>query len=132
MAEGCLAARVRKVSRIVNAVFDEELSHLDLNASRLTLLSAIAVTPNIRASRLAKALAIEKSTMSRNLSGLEQDGLITVAVDGRDRRLKLTPAGQSLVETARPSWNRAQERAREILGPLADALLERYPNPGDP
>lgn len=132
IARGCLAARARKVSRLVTSIYDEELAPYHLNASRMNLLVAIGLSPGITASRLGSMLAIEKSTMSRNMAALEQAGWIKQSTDGRDHPLELTPEGQSQVELALPGWERAQQRTEVALGTLAEAFMVRYPMPGDP
>ncbi|MEZ4459089.1 MAG: MarR family winged helix-turn-helix transcriptional regulator [bacterium] len=132
IASGCLMARARKVSRLVTLIYDDALRPHGLNASRMNLLVAVGLSPGITSHKLGEYLEIEKSTMSRNMGQLEDAGLIVQEKVGRQRRLYLTPDGEARIAEAKPSWEQAQEAARETLGSLADAMLERYPMPGDP
>jgi DNA-binding MarR family transcriptional regulator len=61
---------------------------------------------------------MDRSTLARELAPLERRGLVAIE-PGRDRRQRvvtLTPAGDALVETARPAWRDAQRAVRESFG----------------
>jgi DNA-binding MarR family transcriptional regulator len=133
MAEQCLCFRARRVSRLITRMYDEELRPLGIHATQLTLLNAITLLEDTRGAtvaRLAGVLAMDQTTLSRNLRPLEARGLVGVARLPDDRRvrvLRLTPAGAEMVAAALPLWERAHARLVAALGPAAAAeLRERF------
>jgi DNA-binding MarR family transcriptional regulator len=128
MAAECLCFRARRVSRALTRLYDEELRPLGIQATQLTLLNAIALSgeAGARMGGLVEVLAMDSTTLSRNLRPLQRAGLVTVGRLPADRRVRvvaLTPAGQRLIEDALPLWQRAHERIISFLGPEAAAEL---------
>lgn len=125
----CVGLRSRKLSRVVTRIFDDRLREHNLTATQFTLLAASARIDPPRAGDLCVYLAMEKSTLSRNLGRLARRGLISLAAgaDGRERLVSLTREGQKALVSAFPAWELAQEKATEVLGKDAvvslDALL---------
>ncbi|MGH7658478.1 MAG: MarR family winged helix-turn-helix transcriptional regulator, partial [Gemmatimonadales bacterium] len=81
MADECLCFRARRVSRALTRMYDEVLRPLGIHATQLTLLSAIALSADgdeegATMSGLAEVLAMDGTTLSRNLRPLENDGLV--------------------------------------------------------
>jgi DNA-binding MarR family transcriptional regulator len=81
------------------------------------LLSAIASRPGCSQSTLARTLAFDKTTLSRNLALLKRNGWVehAAADDQRERGLRPTAAGEDLLTAARPGWRRAQNRLRSKM-----------------
>ena len=126
IARQCLANQVRLLGRAVSAVYDEELRPLGLKVSQLNVLVAIATLGAPRPSDLAGALRVDKSTLSRNTERMRRSGwLATRSGEGRSVHLTLTAAGRRLLERATPAWERAQDRARELIGARAADELAR-------
>lgn len=129
MAAECLCFRVRRVSRALTRMYDEALQPLGLQSTQLTLLNAITMADTgggAAMGRLADILALDPTTLSRNLRPLEKAGLVRVARSPSDRRVRLvllTPAGQRRVEDAFPLWQQAHERVVAALGSDAAAEL---------
>jgi DNA-binding MarR family transcriptional regulator len=133
MAADCLVFRVRRVARVLTRLYDEALRPLGLHANQLTLLNAIALCDEASGgegapmSRIADVLAMDLTTLSRNLRPLEKSRLIEVRplpVDRRVRVASLTRSGQQLIENALPLWRHAHARVVEALGPEAAAELK--------
>ena len=62
-------------------------------------------------------LALERSSLSRNLSLLKQRGLIAPAGGrGRAVRYAVTEAGLALMEAALPVWDAVQRRLEAEIG----------------
>ncbi|WP_239501619.1 MarR family winged helix-turn-helix transcriptional regulator, partial [Stenotrophomonas maltophilia] len=58
-------------------------------------------------SAVAALLAMDRTTLTANLKPLERRGLLEAAIDQADkraRRLRLTPAGRSVLAEAVPIW----------------------------
>lgn len=121
MAEECLCFRARRVSRALTRLYDEELRPLGIQATQLTLLNAVALGGEAGASmsRLADVLAMDPTTLSRNLRPLEREGLLEIIRSPADRRVRLarlTAEGNRRVADALPLWERAHRRVVEALG----------------
>ena len=126
----CVCASVRRAARLVTQIYDEEFrGHLE--ASQFALLSALERQPDSNQSMLARALGMDKTTLSRNLSLLATKGWIErqTATDQRERGFRLTPAGRGLLKAARPAWRRAQARLRSTMtGEQWDQMRKAFRN----
>jgi DNA-binding MarR family transcriptional regulator len=130
IAAHCLLMRTRRLSRLTTRLYVDQMAHLGLSVGQFSVLTAVGCAPGVRAADLVHALDLERSTLSRELAGLVNRGLVhSEPVDGRSQALALTPAGEALLADARPHWERAQAEAAEALGPIGDLLLERF-SPG--
>ena len=114
----CGCFNTRKAARAVTRFYDGMLAPSGLKATQLTMLGAISISGPARMSELADMLALDKTTLTRNLKLLEADGLIaiTAGVDRRVRVVALTGAGTDALDSALPLWREAQRRMAEHLG----------------
>lgn len=123
--------RVRQASRLLTRIYDECLRPLGIQESQLSVLVAVAMHGEAGAtmSKLAAALVMDRTTVTRNVVPLEKAGLLRVArsaEDARSRVIVLTRAGERMIESAHPLWQNAQERIRHTLGAARfDALRAR-------
>jgi hypothetical protein len=117
---GCLALRVRRLSRLLTRLHERELRPLGLTAAQLTLLAAIDLAGPVPASKLGARLDLEKSTLSRNLARMKQAKWVSDHAGW-----VLSAGGKAVLADALPAWERAQEKSRKMLGPQAVGTLER-------
>src|ERR1700730_16330140 len=116
-ATSCACQRVRMAARAVTRAYDRALRPCGLRSTQFAILVAASVAGGIPLHRLAEALGLERTTLTRNLAAIEREGLIEVAdVDGRPRKVIVLPAGETLLTQALLLWNQAQQRLREKLG----------------
>ena len=107
--------------------------HPGLSLVAHSLLSFVAAEPEPRASDIAVAYGLDKSTISRQIAQLEDRGLLARAGERPGRRghvLELTPAGAELLKRAERSSRRTlaahlREWRDEEVEALAD-LLARF------
>ena len=125
--EPCLAARIRRVHRIVSRTYDAALKDHGLTAAQLdVLMTLLTAARSVRRIELARALEMERSTVTRNLDRLVDRGLVT-AVDGDtpgEARVEVTTAGRQAAEEAADAWFSAQRAIRQQLGEDGVAALE--------
>jgi len=76
---GCNNFKLRQLMRRFSQHYDAELGNSGLKATQYSLLSHIAQLGPIRPGELAHAMAIDASTLTRNLKPLAAAGWITVA-----------------------------------------------------
>jgi DNA-binding MarR family transcriptional regulator len=119
----CLGYRSRRLARAVTRLYNDRLRPLGLNLTEMNLLAAIAAQRSVQPARLGHAMALEKSTLSRNSSRLVERGWIEIRdhPDGRGVLLTVTAAGNQMLLDALPAWREAQERAQSLV---AEALVD--------
>jgi DNA-binding MarR family transcriptional regulator len=119
-ARECLGLRARLLSRLISATYDEAFGKLGLKGSQFTLLNAVANSNAARPSELAKVLAMDESTLSRNVDRMCARGWLRLEAghdDRRSHRVFITPQGAGMLKKAYPAWLRAQSEVTKQLGP---------------
>jgi len=116
--ESCACQKVRMAARAVTRAYDDALRPVGLRATQLAVLVAIAVEGAMSITALAKSMIMDRSTLTRNLRPLEEEGLVAVGLEGwrRSRTLEVTAKGRSRLAEALPLWKQAQETLRRKLG----------------
>jgi DNA-binding MarR family transcriptional regulator len=124
----CLCTKLRKASRAVTQRYDEALAPTGIRSTQFSVLVALAHAPEVPLSRLAQALVMDRTTLTRNLSPLIRDGLVEErpAADGRVRLFALTARGKKTFEAALPAWKVTQAQMTrslaEDVAPMIRAL----------
>ena len=121
----CTGHNLRRASRAMTQVYDAALAPSGLKSTQFNLLAALAKLGELPLTRLAEALVLDRTTLTRNLRPLIEQGLIRSGgdEDRRVRRLSLTAKGRRKFEQALPHWRGAQERLVTDLGPERWARL---------
>ena len=114
----CTCANLRKAARIVTQAYDAALQPVGLKATQLTVLATLANRGDMPLTRLAEALVMDRTTLTRNLKPLERQGLIRIEqeADQRVRKVTLTEAGARILKQAQPFWEQAQSQIHKKLG----------------
>lgn len=123
---GCLAGRLRKLARRVTSLYEEAMRAHNLTAAQSSVLAASAHMDPARPAIICRMLAMDASTLSRNLDRLEARGLVETVPgeDGRERPYQVTEAGKQILVAVLPAWRQAQMKARNEMGDvLADAVF---------
>ena len=130
IAAECIAVRVRLLNRTITAIYDDALRPLGLTAGQLNVLVIIARRGPISPSEIAGRLNMAKSTVSRNLARIRDNGWITVTAgeSGHKQRLTLNGRGKALLERALPAWEEAQTQTKAVLGQRGADSIHRIGN----
>ncbi|MGO9062511.1 MAG: MarR family winged helix-turn-helix transcriptional regulator [Candidatus Binataceae bacterium] len=118
MHRECIGFRVRKLNRMITAIFDGALSKAGLKISQFTLLVAVANLERAKPAELTRALQMDESTLSRNVERMRAKGWLRIVAD-EDRRshsIEVTDKGQELIRKCYPAWEQAQEEVTKRLG----------------
>lgn len=121
----CSGVHSRLAARRITQFLDREVSPSGLSLAQLGLMARVATATDDRIGGLAKQMALDQSTLSRNLRALEGAGLVEIAVAERDLRRRavwLTEAGARRLETAIPLW---RDALRKLTGRLDVRLVRR-------
>jgi DNA-binding MarR family transcriptional regulator len=117
VSETCVCLHTRMAARAVTRAYDAAFAPLDLGATQFTLLAAIAAEPSRSVTEMADRLALERTSLSRNLALLQRRGLIAIggAAPGRSVSYIVTPEGESLLAQALPLWREVQAKLESSL-----------------
>lgn len=123
---GCTCLRLRKASRRVTQIYDRSLEEVGMTVTQYGLLGHLVRLDGIGVGPLADMLAMDPTTLTRNIRPLERQGFVAVKPDPSDkraRRLHLTSAGRAAFDKAKPAWTRAQKHIERTLGEVATPAL---------
>lgn len=126
VTRNCLLTRTRSISRVVTSIYDQALRNYNVNSSQFSMLVLIAKLNGASRAELGRANHLERSTSTRNLQLLLDEGWVEEIIPehGRSRPLVLSGAGRELLITAMPAWRGAQQTAKKMIGEAgASALL---------
>lgn len=121
----CTSFQLRRVSRLVGRRYDAHLAAVGLKTTQYSLLSTLERVGAMRAVDLARLLALDASTLTRNLEPLVEAGWVESApgADRRTRVLRLTRKGAAQRQRGRAHWQAAQRELAELLGPRTLSAL---------
>lgn len=122
----CHCQALRQAARRVSALYDAAMAPLGLRVSQFGILSRLRAGGPRGIQALAAELAMDRTTLGRNIRPLERDGLLAAIPDPDDKRarlLSLTPAGADLVARAMPAWQQAQAAYEAQYGAEPAAAL---------
>jgi DNA-binding MarR family transcriptional regulator len=116
--ENCVCFNLRWVSRAVSQFFVGELHHHGLLPTQTPILGLLAARPEASMAEVSDWLAMDRTTLVRNLRPLERDGLVKATGKGRGNKvsLTLTPKGKAALGKFIPDWRKSQSKIIKTLG----------------
>ncbi|GIX11946.1 MarR family winged helix-turn-helix transcriptional regulator [Elioraea sp.] len=121
----CLCLHAQRAARTLARRFDEAFRPLGLTNGQFSLMMALSGPEPPPMGRIARFLAMDRTTLTAALKPLERRGLVEVRphpTDRRSRVLLLTRAGRALLARAVPIWC---ETHREVESVLAQGEADR-------
>ena len=115
----CNCHAVRAAARHITQAYDQFLAPSGLRTTQFSILAAVKRKGPMSINGLAAEMAMDRTTLGRNILPLERDGLIRIAPAASDRRAKelhLTKAGEQRLQTASKGWAAAQARFERTYG----------------
>src|SRR5215217_5827709 len=109
VARACACANLRRAARAVTQVFDEALAPSGLRATQFTLLVTSRLMGESTINELAEKMAMDRTTLSRNLKPLVRSGLLEVR-PGED-------GGRAWCDSPRPAKKRSRRLTPFGSGP---------------
>jgi len=117
---------------VISNLYDTAIRHLGITVGQMNLLVQINELANAngvaRPSELGPRLQMETSTLSRTLDRLRAKGFIDILrddEDGRAQQLHLTDKAYDLLQKGIAPWEKAQQKATQLLGSGGVALIHR-------
>jgi len=128
MRDGCRGVRISRLHRLVARHFDQALRPLGLTLPQLEVLAVLMMRGPLKPTGLANALAVERSTISRNLSVMQQRGWVTLesSPSGRAVSVALTQEGIAALAHATPAWTEAQAHLVNLVGADASSTIDSW------
>jgi len=113
-----MCANFRRTARALTQVYEEALRPLGLRATQLTILQALARAGEVSQGQLGGMLAMDSTSLTRTLAIMAQKDWIEEkrGEDRRERRIRLSAAGEAKLKRAMPVWEKVQLRLRKKLG----------------
>jgi len=110
----CLCFASRRAARLLTRVYDRALAPSGLRATQFSVLIGLERAISIPLTAFAERMALDRTTLTRNLAALRRDGLVRIgnAADGRIRMVSATPKGRRALAVAYPLWKRTQREVR--------------------
>ena len=123
----CLCFAAQRAARALARRFDEALAPLGLTSGQFSLLTSLNRPEAPSMGSIAALLVMDRTTLTANLKPLEQRGLVEIAIDPADRRvrrLELTSAGRRLLRSALPIWQATHGEIDRLVA-SSDATMSR-------
>jgi DNA-binding MarR family transcriptional regulator len=114
----CTCYRLRQAARLMSRNYDTVLAPCGISIGQFGVLATLAGMEGPSISKLADALQMERTTLTRNLTPLRKLGYVVTepGPDRRSRSLCLTAAGRKALTAARPKWQAAQHGFEKQFG----------------
>lgn len=116
--QGCTNFKLRRLMRQVAQHYDAQMSACGLKTTQYSLLGTVERLGPIQPSELARSMAMDASTLTRNLRPLMDAGwlLLGPGQNARSRLVHITEAGREKRREAQALWRVAQLSLNEMLG----------------
>lgn len=116
--DSCLCHKVRNAARAVTRAYDNALRPCGLRITQLSVLTAAAAEGAVSIAALAEQMGMDRSTLTRNLQPLVNEGLLSLGDEGwrRSRTIAITKKGADRMRAALPHWEKAQKDLRDTIG----------------
>lgn len=122
----CVCFTLRKSARAAAKLYDEALKPCGIRNTQFSLLWALDFAGDATVGRLANDMAMDRTTLTRNLGVMVRDGFIenVTTDDARKRVVRLTKAGAEKFAEALPLWQSVQSHVLSGLGETRWARLD--------
>ena len=114
----CICFNLRKAARVITQIYDEAFRPTGFRSTQMPLLVATTALGPVTVNRLAEAVVMDRTTLTRNLKPLEKQGLLRVETgnDQREREVVITDKGRQVTAQAYPHWEKVQAKVRKVVG----------------
>jgi len=110
---------MRKSARKITQFYENSLREAGIKPTQFAILATLANTGPIQLTQLADRLALERTSLTRNLNILERNTWIDIQPgeeDSRQRVVSLTRNGYKQLDHAIPYWQKAQKSIAKDMG----------------
>lgn len=121
----CLLLNTVMAARAMTRRYDARLQRFGVSVVQFSVLMVLRQERDEPVSHMARRIAMDRTTLIRNLELLIRKGLVATApaAKGNGRAFRLTPAGRELADELVPHWREAQVEVRGLLSPAQSEHL---------
>jgi len=115
----CACNQLRRATRGVTQLYETALLASGLKVTQLPILVGLGHVGDLSVTTLADALALDRTTLTRNLKVLEARGRVRTSEsedDARVRMVSLTLEGSDVLSDALQRWDQMQRTVEERFG----------------
>src|SRR5712671_5557412 len=125
-AADCFCLASRQAARKITRLYDRYMQESGVRVTQFTILSQPMLRGEMPIGKLAGILGMERTTLTRNLTLLEQRKWISIKPgdDPRSRMIAITAQGRGMVRRGFPYWSKAQALVGKMLGADGQAALK--------
>jgi DNA-binding MarR family transcriptional regulator len=114
--QACACMALRKASRALTRLYDDQLSPRDMTTTQFAILGTLDRRGDLPLTELATLLVMDRTTLYRTIEPVERRGWVSIGPGpGRSKIARLTDEGRAVLRSGREDWAVAQER---VLGNL--------------
>ena len=123
---GCFCLASRQAARRITRLYDSRMQPSGIRVTQFTILSQLMLRGEMPIGKLAAFLGMERTTLTRNLTLLEQQKWISSKAgdDPRSRMIAITAQGRGMGRRGFPYWSKAQAQVGKMLGADGQAALK--------
>lgn len=114
----CVNLRLRMLTRITNKLYADPLREIGISPCQQNIVFMVGKMKRVPQNELGRMLFLERSTVTRELSGLMTKGFIRKSDDFPSPVIELTKSGVALLKVIIPIWSTVQ---RGVLKDIGDA-----------
>jgi len=121
----CLLLNTVMAARALVRRYDDKLRPFGVSVIQFSVLMTVRSSTDDTVSDMAKRIAMDRTTLLRNLDLLVQKGLVddSAAKKRNGRVFVLSEEGRFLLNKIIPLWKIAQDEIRQLLGDANDEEL---------
>jgi DNA-binding MarR family transcriptional regulator len=114
----CTCYRLRQAARLLSRSYDAFLSPCGISIGQFGVLATLTSMEGQSISKLAEALQMDRTTLTRNLTPLRRLKYVAMesGPDRRVRSLSVTAGGKKALAAAMPRWQVAQRGVERQFG----------------
>ena len=119
MGKICPTFHLKKATRIVSKIFDKNMKKIGINTGQFSLLSTLLIVKkSINITNLSTIMAMDRTTLTRNLKNLEKLKCITINKNKDDFRIKefhVTDKGIDKIRKGIDAWDTSYNELKKIF-----------------
>ena len=114
----CAATSVRRAARVLSRTYDASLVSSGMNITQFAVMRAVSRHPDEPLTRVAEDLAMDRTSLYRELTNAQRKKWIKIRkdVDGRSRNAVVTEKGRKAMAKVDPDWAGIQTRVVDRFG----------------
>ena len=113
----CLLLNTIRTARVLSRRYDNRLKPYGVTVAQFSVMMVVRHNPGETINALAARIAMDRSTLSRNVDLLAAKGLVVKqeSARGNARTCSLTPSGDRLLDDLVPQWHAVREELGRML-----------------